>query len=101
VKTRNKVIIYIAIWLIALFCADFSFSPWPLAYIYPLGLFAFLLPEWRETWSAMIAPIVIYVALAVLYFRSKSVRNTIIWLVVTAALLTCNTAGCHQMLHAH
>lgn len=102
-KTRYKVISYVLAWLLALFSVDFSFGLWALAWMFPLGLFAFFFPEHRQQagWTVMIVSVAIYVVQAVFYFRARSLRATILWFALLVVLLTCTASGCHQMVHVH
>jgi hypothetical protein len=92
----------VAAWIAALVATDPSFGLWALAWMFPLGLFAFLFPERRQEggWIVIIGVTLIYVVHAFFYFRAKSNRAAIILFGVLVALLVCNVAGCRGMINA-
>ena len=49
VQLKYKIVIYIVAWLAALFAANPSGKYWPLAYMFPLGLAAFISRFWANT----------------------------------------------------
>jgi hypothetical protein len=100
VRVLHKVIGYIAVWALALFATNPSGSFWALAYLFPLGLAAFLNLRWGNDggWGGLGLCIAIYVAQAIFYFRSKTVRSTALWLGILIILLICNVAGCRAQL---
>ena len=101
--TRVKLGLYIACWLIAFVATDPSTKYWPLVYMFPLGLFAFLFPNSTESsaWGIMFGVLAFYVAHAVVYFRSRTRARTIIMLAVLVLALLCNVSGCRRMLNTH
>ena len=100
---KFKIIAYIGTWLAALFATDPTLGLWSLAWMFPLGLFAFFFPEHRQEggWAAIIGIVAVYVAHAFFYFRACTTRSGLILAGVLVALLICNVAGCRDMIHAH
>ena len=100
VRVLHKVIAYVVVWALALFTTNPSLSFWALAYLFPLGLAAFVNLRWGNDggWGVLILCFAIYVAQAIFYFRSKTIRSTALWLGVLIALLICNVAGCRAQL---
>ncbi len=98
---RSKVISYVATWFLALVATDPSFGFWSLAWMFLLGLYAFVFPaEMQHSgWGALIGGALIYIVHAFFYFRSRTRRSTILWYVVLVILLTCNVQGCRSMIH--
>ena len=95
-----KVIAYAAVWLLALFATNPSGSYWALAYLFPLGLAAFVNLRWGNDggWGVLGLCFAIYIVQAIFYFRAKTVRSTALWLVLLIAVLICNVAGCRAQL---
>jgi hypothetical protein len=96
---RVRIILYAATWAAALLAIDLRL--WPLAYLFPAGLFAFLPPgQPDEKWAIPLLCIgwLIYILHAVFFFRAR--RRKIIWILYAGLLLlfVCNVGGCHQML---
>ncbi len=83
-RLRFRIICYVVAWLGALFATNPSGKYWPLAYMFPLGLVAFLSRYWGNTggWGVFLGCIAVYVG-------------------VLAILLTCNVSGCRAMLNTH
>ncbi len=100
VRLSYKLTGYILVWLIALFATNPTLHYWALAYLFPLGLAAFLNLRWGNDggWGVFGLCIAIYVVQAIFYFRSKTVRSTVLWLAVLVILLICNVAGCRSQL---
>ena len=100
IRPLYKISTYIAAWLIALVATNPSGSFWALAYMFPLGLAAFLNLRWGNDggWGVFALCIAIYVVHAYFYFRSKTTRSTLILLGVLVALLICNVSGCRAQL---
>ena len=103
VSLRYKILAYAAAWIAALIVTDPSFGLLPLAYMFPLGLARVVLPAGTNAsgWTVLGFFWVIYAGHAVLFFRSKNVRATIIWLALLIVLFAGNIAGCRDMIHAH
>jgi hypothetical protein len=102
-KTKYRILCYVAAWVAALVATDPSLGLWSLAWMFPVGLFAFFFPEHRQEggWWVIIAVMAVYIVHAVFYFRAKSSRSTLILAGVLVVLLICNVAGCRAMVHAH
>ncbi len=100
---KLKILAYIGAWLAALVATDPTLGYWALAYMFPLGLFAFFFPDDRQQagWTVLFGVAAIYVVHAIFYFRAKTTRSVLIFLGVLIALLVCNVAGCRPMLHLH
>ena len=100
---KYKIISYVAVWMGALVATDPSFGLWALAWMFPIGLFAFFFPEHRQAggWFVIAGVTAIYVAHAILYFRVKTRRSAFILFGMLVALLICNVSGCREMIHAH
>jgi hypothetical protein len=100
---RLRIIAYVAAWLLALFATDPSGGLWALAYMFPLGLVAFVNLHLGNDggWGVFAACVGVYLAHAFLFFRSKTLRSTILWFVVLVILLVCNVSGCRAMVHGH
>jgi hypothetical protein len=100
---KYKVVCYVAAWLAALFATDPTGGLWVLAYMFPLGLAAFINVHWGNDggWGVFAACIGIYAVHAYFYFRSSSKRSTLLWLAVLVVLLVCNISGCHKMFPGH
>jgi hypothetical protein len=102
-RRRVKIISYLAAWLLALFATNPAGAYWPFVYMFPLGLAAFVFPVERHG-SGLVWLVVLwllYLAHAVLFFRTRTKRATILWFLLLALLLTCNVAGCRNMLNTH
>jgi len=99
-RALHQVIGYIVVWLLALFATNPSGSYWALAYLFPLGLAAFVNLRWGNDggWGVLGLCFAIYVAHAIFYFRSKTIRSTALWLGLLIVLLICNVAGCRSQL---
>ncbi len=100
---RYKIISYIAAWLAALVATDPTLGLWSLAYLFPLGLFAFFFPAHREEggWTVLIGVVALYLVHAFFYFRARTTRSSLIWAGLLLALLICNVAGCRAINHLH
>lgn len=99
VALRVRVILYAVTWGAALLAIDLRL--WPLVYLFPAGLFAFLPPgQPDEKWAVPLLCVgwLIYILHAVFFFRAR--RRKIIWVLFAGLLLlfVCNVGGCHQML---
>jgi hypothetical protein len=101
--TKWKIAAYVTAWIGALVAADPTFGYWPLIYMFPLGLFAFVPPEHRQVngWFVMIAAVLLYVVQALFYFRARTTLTSAILYLLLIVLLVCNAAGCRAMIHAH
>jgi hypothetical protein len=71
--------------------------------MFPLGLAAFIDPHWGNGggWRVFAACIGIYLVHAYLYFRSRSLRSTLVLFAILVILLICNVSGCKAMLNTH
>ena len=100
VRVLQKVIAYVAVWALALFATNPSLSYWALAYLFPIGLVAFVNLRLGNDggWWVLGFCVAIYVAHGIFYFRSTTVRSTALWLGVLILLLVCNVAGCRAQL---
>ena len=100
---RFKAAVYIACWVIALIATDPSAKYLPLVYMFPLGLFAFLVPNntASDAWLIIFGVLAFYVVQAVVYFRSRTRARTVIMLAVLAIALICNVSGCRRMIDTH
>jgi hypothetical protein len=103
IAVKYKIIFYVVAWLAALFATDPSGGFWALAYMFPLGLAAFINVHWGNDggWGVFAACYVIYLVHAWFYFRSRSKRSTFLLFAVLAVLLLCNIPGCHKMFPGH
>ena len=103
VRPRYKIICYIVAWLVALFATNPDGGLWALAWMFPLGLAAFVNPRWANSggWGVFGACIGIYLVHAYFYFRSRTLRSTLFLFGVMAILLTCNVPGCRAMINTH
>ena len=99
-RLRIKIVAYVVAWLVALFVTNPTLDFWKLAYIFPLGLAAFVNLRWGNDggWGVLGLCVAIYVVHAIFYFRSKTWRWTALWFAVLIALLVCNVAGCRAQL---
>ena len=102
-RLRYKIICYVLVWLAALVAADPSGKYWPLVYMFPLGLAAFLSRYWANSggWSVFAGCIAVYLVHAWFYFRSRKLWSTLLLFGILAILLTCNVSGCRVMLNTH
>jgi hypothetical protein len=101
VRLLYKIIAYVAIWIIALLLTAPGF--WLLAYMFPLGLIAVVDRHLANDggWGVLIGLYLIYIVHGYFYFRSKTTAGTVILFLVLVVLLTCNVAGCRDMIHSH
>jgi len=100
---KYKIGAYVLAWMTALVATDPSFSLWALIYMFPLGLWAFLFPEDRQSggWIVLLSTVALYLVHAVFYFRSRTTALTAILFGALVLLLICNVAGCRAMIHVH
>ena len=98
VPVRYKIIAYVAAWIVALLVT--APGLWPLAYIFPLGLIAVFDRHLANDggWGVLIGLYVVYIVHGYFYFRSKTTPRTLILFGVLVLLLTCNVAGCREMI---
>jgi len=103
IRVRYKVIAYIIAWLAALLATDPTCSFWALAYLFPLGLAAFVNLRWGNDggWGVLGLVVAIYVVHAFFFFRSKTTRSAILLFAVLVILLVCNVSGCRAQLPRH
>ena len=99
-RLKCKILLYAGAWIAALIATNPSGSFWSLAYIFPLGLAAFINIRWGNDggWGVLAACVLVYVIHAYFYFRSKTQRSTFLWFAVLVVLLLCNVVGCHRQL---
>ena len=102
-RLKFKIICYIVAWLAAFFATNPSGKYWPLVYMFPLGLAAFLSRYWANTggWGVFAGCIAVYLVHAWFYFRSRTLRSTLVLFGVLAILLICNVSGCRAMINTH
>ena len=100
VRLSYKLIAYIAAWVVALVATNPAGNFWALAYIFPLGLVAFVNLRWGNDggWGLLIVAFAVYVLHAIFYFRAKTWRSATLWFAVLVILLVCNVAGCRSQL---
>jgi hypothetical protein len=100
IRLLYKIVAYVAIWIAALLLT--SPGLWPLAYMFPLGLIAVINRHLANDggWGVLIGLYLIYIVHGYFYFRSKTTTRTVILYGVLIILLTCNVAGCRDMIHA-
>jgi hypothetical protein len=101
IRLLYKIIAYVAAWITALLLT--APGMWPLAYMFPLGLIAVFDRHLANDggWGVFIGLYVVYIVHGFFYFRSKTTLRTAILFVVLVVLLTCNVAGCREMIHSH
>ena len=94
-----KIIVYVAVWIAALLLT--APGLWALAYMFPLGLIAVFDRHLANDggWGVLIGLYVVYIVHGYFYFRSKTTPRTVILFCVLIVLLTCNVAGCREMIH--
>ena len=100
VPVGYQIAVYVLAWCVALIVTNPSLKYWALAYLFPLGLAAFVSLRLGNDggWWVLGACVAIYLAHAVLYFRSKSTGSTVFLFAVLLGLLVCNVAGCRAQL---
>jgi hypothetical protein len=101
VRLLYKIIAYVAAWIAALLLT--APGMWPLAYMFPLGLIAVFDRHLANDggWGVLIGLYLVYIVHGYFYFRSKTTLRTAILFGVLVVLLTCNVAGCRDMIHPH
>ena len=101
VRLLYKIIAYIVAWIAALLLT--ALGLWPLAYMFPLGLIAVYDRHLANDggWGVLIGLYLVYIVHGYFYFRSKTALRTAILFGVLVVLLTCNVAGCRDMIHPH
>jgi hypothetical protein len=101
VRLLYKIIVYVAAWIAALLLT--APEMWPLAYMFPLGLIAVFDRHLANDggWGVLIGLYLVYIVHGYFYFRSKTALRTAILFGVLVVLLTCNVAGCRDMIHPH
>jgi hypothetical protein len=100
-RLRHKIAFYAAAWLGALFATNPNGGLWALAWMFPLGLAAFINPHWSNDggWGVFAACIAVYVIHGWFYFRARNSRTTLFLIGVLAILLISNVSGCRTMIH--
>jgi hypothetical protein len=103
VRLKYKIVVYTVAWLAALFATNPSGKYWPLVYMFPLGLAAFISRFWANTggWGVLIGCVAVYVVHAWFYFRSRKLWSALLLFGALAILLICNVSGCRSMLNPH
>jgi hypothetical protein len=101
VRLLYRVIAYVGAWIVALLLT--APGMWPLAYLFPLGLIAVFNRHLANDggWGVFIGLYLVYIVHGYFYFRSKTTIRTVILFGVLAVLLTCNVAGCREMIYSH
>src|SRR5215470_8538257 len=91
VQLTFKTILYVLAWLAALFATNPDGGLWALAWMFPLGLAAFIDRHWANSggWGVFAGCIAVYLIHAWFYFRARSLRATLFLFAVLATLLTC------------
>ena len=77
---------------------------WALAWMFPLGLVAVINRHAANAdgWGVLIGGYSVYIVHGHFYFRSQTVRRTVVLYTTLVALLVANVAGCHEtMLIGH
>ena len=99
-QSERKTLFYLGAWILALFATNPTGGFWLWAYMFPLGLAAFINIRWGNDggWGVFAACVAVYVVHAWFYFRSKTRLSTILWFALLVVLLLCNVVGCRQQL---
>jgi hypothetical protein len=73
----KKILLYCASWLLTLFATDPTFGLWPLAYMFPLGLAAFINRRLGNDggWWVFDACIAVSLLHGWFYFRAKQIAG--------------------------
>src|SRR5882724_1822566 len=103
VQLRYKILCYSLAWLAALFATNPNGGLWALAWMFPLGLAAFIDRQWANSggWGVFAGCIAVYLIQAWFYFRSRKLWSTLLLFSVLAILLICNVSGCRAILNTH
>ena len=103
VRLTYKIICYVLAWLAALFATSPDARLLVLAYMFPLGLAAFVDRHGGNSagWGMFLGCIAVYLIHAWFYFRSRKLWSTFSLFGVLAILLICNVSGCRAMLNTH
>ena len=103
VRLTYKIIFYVVAWVVALFATSPDTRLLVLAYMFPLGLAAFVDRHWGNSggWAMFAGCIAIYLVHAWFYFRSRKLWSTLLLIGIIAILLMCNVSGCRAMLNTH
>src|ERR1700716_198322 len=103
ISLKYKIFLYVGAWIAALFATDPSGGFWSLAYMFPLGLAAFINVHWGNDggWGVLAVCVAVYVIHGYFYFRSRTKRSTLLLFAVLVVLLVCNISGCHKMFPGH
>lgn len=101
VRLLYKIVVYVAAWIIALLLT--APGMWPLAYMFPLGLIAVFDKHLANDggWGVFFGLYIVYIVHAYFYFRSRTTMRTAILFGVLLVMLTCNVAGCREIIHTH
>ena|SRR5262245_32844355 len=102
-RLRYKIICYAVAWLAALFATNPNGGLWALAWMFPLGLAAFIDRRWANSggWGVFAGCLAVYLIHAWFYFRSRNLRTALFLFGVLAILLICNVSGCRAMINTH
>src|ERR1044072_3225105 len=102
-RLRHKIAFYAGAWLAALFATNPNGGLWALAWMFPLGLAAFIDRPWANSggWGVVAVSIAGSLIPAWFYFRSQGLRATLFLICVLAILLICNVSGCRAMINTH
>lgn len=102
-RTKYKIIAYVAAWIVALLVTDPDMKLFPLIYVFPLGLASVFHRQLANAggWTVLIGSALVYVVHGWFYFRSKRASATWILYAVLIALLIVNVEGCRGMIHGH
>lgn len=99
-RRRAKVTAYLVAWAAALFATDPSLRLWSLAWMFPIGLFAWIPENWKEAGRVWLAfGFLLYFVHAVFYFRARGRTTGYILFAVLIVLLLANVGGCRSMNH--
>jgi hypothetical protein len=100
IRILPKIVLFALVWLAALVATDPTLKYWALAYMFPLGLAAFINLHLGNNpgWFGFGLLYAVYIAHAVFYFRSRTTRSTVLWLGLLVILLIGNVSGCRAQL---
>lgn len=100
-RPRYKIFCYIVAWILALIATNPDGGLWALAWMFPLGLAAFVNRHNAQAggWDIFSICVGVYLVHGYFYFRSQNTRSTLFLFGVLVILLLCNVAGCRAMIH--
>src|SRR3954462_15044658 len=98
-----KFVLYIGCWIGALLAISRDAGLLSLIYMFPLGLAAFFNRRWGNDggWGVLGFCIAVYAVHGWFYFRSRTVRSTLLFLGVLVILFLMNVPGCRSMINTH